>query len=397
MRDILTVFEADEEIGNLEEKEVTTIEEIAEVLERRQTDKLPVLRDIPKKKLLKETAKVDKVLCKFKTHSITKTNELFYAGVVVVTNRLGVKINKAVEKKESVWRRRLQNKIKELGKDLRQLESSKDKEVSNVRHWQILERKYSIRIKTLGVVVEELKQRILAIVAKVRRYQERVDRFRQNRMFQNNQMQFYREVNREGERWDDDEPDAEESKKFWGDIWSESVDHNRDAKYLKNLQSEINVTKKEKVDITKESLKKILGRMPNWKSPGPDLVQGFWLNNFSSLHGTVRSQLKECLDSGFVLSLLTKGRTALLQKDKSKSNIASNYRPITCFPLMWKLLSGVIADQIYGHLDQQKLLPEEQKGCRKRSWGTKDLLYIDRVVIRKVKSRKRSSNCMDRL
>ena len=67
MRDILTVFEADEEIGNLEEKEVATIEEIAEVLERRQTDKLPVLRDIPKKKLLEETAKVDKVLCKFKT------------------------------------------------------------------------------------------------------------------------------------------------------------------------------------------------------------------------------------------------------------------------------------------------------------------------------------------
>ena len=85
----------------------------------------------------------------------------------------------------------------------------------------------------------------------------------------------------------------------------------------------------------------------------------FWLKNFSSLHGRVRSQLKECLDSGFVSSWLTKGRTALLQKNKSKGNIASNYRPITCFPLMWKLLSGVIADQIYGHLDQQKLLPEE--------------------------------------
>ena len=34
---------------------------------------------ILKKKLLEETAKVDKVLSKFKTHSITKTNELFYA------------------------------------------------------------------------------------------------------------------------------------------------------------------------------------------------------------------------------------------------------------------------------------------------------------------------------
>ena len=51
-----------------------------------------------------------------------------------------------------------------------------------------------------------------------------------------------------------------------------------------------------------------------------------------------------------------------------------------------KLLLGVIAGQIYGDLDQQKLLPEEQKECRKRSRATHDLLYIDRTVIREVKS-----------
>ena len=95
-------------------------------------------------------------------------------------------------------------------------------------------------------------------------------------------------MNQEGERCDEDQPDVEESKKFRGDIWSGLVDHNRDAKWLKDLQSEVNLTKQEKVDITKESLKKILGRMPNWKSPGPDLVQGFWFRNFSSLHGKVR-------------------------------------------------------------------------------------------------------------
>ena len=86
--------------------------------------------------------------------------------------------------------------------------------------------------------------------------------------------------------------------------------------------------------------------MPNWNSPGPDLVQGFWLKNFSNLHGRVRSQLKQCLDSCFVPSCLTKGRTVLLQNDKSKGNIASSYRPLTCLPLMLKLLLGVIADQI---------------------------------------------------
>ena len=89
-------------------------------------------------------------------------------------------------------------------------------------------------------------------------------------------------------------------------------------------------------------------------------------------------------------SLLTRGRTSLLQKDKSKGSVASNCRPITCLPLLWKLLTGVIADQIYAHLDQEKLLPEEQKGCRKGSGEANDLLYIDRAVIKELKSRNKN-------
>ena len=95
-------------------------------------------------------------------------------------------------------------------------------------------------------------------------------------------------------------------------------------------------------------------------------------------------QLKEWLDSGSAPSWMTRGWTSLLQKDKSKGNIARNYRPISCLPLMWKLLTGAIADQMYADLDPEKLLPEEQKGCRKGSRGTNDLLYIDRAVIKEV-------------
>ena len=57
---------------------------------------------------------------------------------------------------------------------------------------------------------------------------------------------------------------------------------------------------------------------------------------------------------------------------------------------MWKLLTGVIADQTYAHLDQDKLLPEEQKGWRKGSRGTNNLLYIDRAVIKEAKSRNKN-------
>ena len=56
-----------------------------------------------------------------------------------------------------MWKRRLKNKIKELRKDLSQLEASKDKDISNFRHWERLERKYSIRVKRFNVVIEELK------------------------------------------------------------------------------------------------------------------------------------------------------------------------------------------------------------------------------------------------
>ena len=154
VRNVLPEMGAEEQADCLDEKEVAIIMEIAEVIERGRKDKLPALRNVPKKKLLEETAKVDKVLSKFITHSITKTNELFYAGAFVVTNRLGVKINKVAGRKEPMWKRRLQNKIKELRKDLSQLEASKNEGISNFRHWERLERKYSIRVKRLNVVLK---------------------------------------------------------------------------------------------------------------------------------------------------------------------------------------------------------------------------------------------------
>ena len=62
-----------------------------------------------RKKLLQETAKADKVLSNLKkTHSITRTNELFCAGAVVATNRLEVKIDKVAARNEPMWKRRLE-------------------------------------------------------------------------------------------------------------------------------------------------------------------------------------------------------------------------------------------------------------------------------------------------
>ena len=63
-----------------------------------------------------------------------------------------------------------------------------------------IRKKYSIRVKRLNVVIEELKQRITTIAAKFRRYQERVDTYRRSRLFENNQRQSNRKLDQKKRR-----------------------------------------------------------------------------------------------------------------------------------------------------------------------------------------------------
>ena len=60
MRNNLPEMVAEELADSLDEEEVTIVIEIAELIERGRKDKLPALRNVPKKKLLEETAKVIK-------------------------------------------------------------------------------------------------------------------------------------------------------------------------------------------------------------------------------------------------------------------------------------------------------------------------------------------------
>ena len=66
-RNVLPEMGAEKQTDSLDEEEVAIVMEIAEVIERGRKDKLPALRNVPKKKLLEETNMVDKVLSKFKT------------------------------------------------------------------------------------------------------------------------------------------------------------------------------------------------------------------------------------------------------------------------------------------------------------------------------------------
>ena len=62
---------------------------------------------------------------------------------------------------------------------------------------------------------------------------------------------------------------------------------------------------------------------------------------------------------------------------------------------MWKLTTGILADNMYDYLERERILPEEQKGCRKGRRGTKDQLLIDKAILKDCRKRHKSADGLD--
>ena len=76
---------------------------------------------------------------------------------------------------------------------------------------------------------------------------------------------------------------SEDSIEFRNDIWSIRKKHNQHPEWLKSCRKlSENVNSMEKVEISQEMVKMQCRKMPNWKAPGKDGVQGYWLKNASA-------------------------------------------------------------------------------------------------------------------
>ena len=99
-------------------------------------------------------------------------------------------------------------------------------------------------------------------------------------------------------------------------------------------------------------------------------------------------RLNHILDGEKPLSdWLTFGKTILCQKELPEGNAVHNYTPIYCLPLMWKLITRILAEKMYSHLERENVRSSEQEGCCKGSRRTKDQLVIDKTVLSDCKRR----------
>ena len=144
-----------------------------------------------------------------------------------------------------------------------------------------------------------------------------------------------------------------------------------------------------KVEIHIKLLKTTLKKISNWKTPGYDGIHGFWFNKFTSIHDRLALEMNRCLQDAQVPDWMTKGKTTLIQKDPNNGTAPNNYRPINCLPMMWKILTALIREEMYYSLTSRGLFPDEQKGCHNGSRGTAELLYIDQHILNESKNRRK--------
>ncbi|XP_063891870.1 uncharacterized protein LOC135117207 [Helicoverpa armigera] len=210
--------------------------------------------------------------------------------------------------------------------------------------------------------IDFLRQKVCAWASRIRRYKRRVERYTQNRMFQSDQRWVYRTWEQPEQCvMDGSRPDDDATNMFWRNLWSTPVCH-EEGGWTRDVERECE--KMEEVNITSSDVAYAVRPMQNWKSPGPDGLHNFWLKWLQSSHPSLASQLQSSLEAGSLPQFLTTGVTHLLHKSGSTAE-PKNYRPITCLPTVYKLLTSILRLKINQHIEKYSIMSTSQNGCKK--------------------------------
>jgi hypothetical protein len=245
--------------------------------------------------------------------------------------------------------------------------------------------------------LQSSKMKLAALTKKLKARKAYRERYQNNNLYRHNQKAFYSTMRSGGEGVGQviDPPPQEELKDFWENLYSDKGGHREDAEWLKKEEEEMkDIQAATWKDITEGEILTICRRLANWKSPGLDQVQNFWLKHLSSLHPLLAELLNDIVKHPSKSpKWFTRGKTVLLHK-KGPTTAAKNYRPITCLPTYYKLTTLLLTDRVYAHVTDNPILPVEQKGARRKARGCKDHLLLDKIITEDAKRKRKSVSMM---
>ena len=83
-------------------------------------------------------------------------------------------------------------------------------------------------------------------------------------------------------------------------VWNmrERCKAHESADWIQKIAEEMQGNKQQNIEITPRKVEERIGKMENWKTPGPDSVHGYWIKMFVSLLERIAFQVQSCITGG---------------------------------------------------------------------------------------------------
>jgi len=277
--------------ADLTDKILAYMQQTPQLLEKRE--RLPSLKFIPKSTLKIHTQAVNDVLCYIKVNTIQDVILLMYCGAKVVGELCGVSSKPDAVYQPPLWKIRLHRKLKQLESGLSQLR------LLSQTKYQKLDHCYNLSCAPILVISEQLRQRIKVIRFRLQHCQAHKDKLSQNRLFKWNQHMLYKKLLNPASDTSCSPPPKADTIQFWTSLWGAAKHFNLRASWVSDLEMQLNnVPRMSEWLIDTQLFVATVKKIRNWKSPGLDCVQGFWLKHFTSLHPVLLSFYNDLLKSG---------------------------------------------------------------------------------------------------
>ena len=140
--------------------------------------------------------------------------------------------------------------------------------------------------------------------------------------------------------------------------------------------------------VSKQDVADALRTTLNWKAPRRDQIPNFWLKQLTATHKYMAVTFNKLTETGCLPEWLTAAVTFLTPKNENTEN-PNNYRPVSCLPTTYKLLTSIISRRKQTYMDDNNLLRKEQKGCCKGTKGCKDHLLLPKAIVQDCKRKKK--------
>lgn len=339
-------------------------------------------------------------------NTLEKLHALIYCAAVAVLRShkqqvyiLKSSTNRSISKK-APWQRRLEIEIEDIRREMGRITEFRQTKHPSKRlraHIRKIFKKAGANATGpnhqlhLNEYMDTLRQKLKAKSKRLRRYAKCSKRKQQNRLFNTDQKRFYRELtNASSNTVKAQLPQKEQLTDYWKNIWSIPKYHNRNAHWMGPRMNGGVIPEMPLANFSEDEVRDAIKSTNNWKAPGVDGIQNFWYKKFPSLHEALAQQFSHVLHHPEdTPTFLMRGSTYMLPKS-DRTEDPSQYRPITCLPTMYKILTSCISNRIYKHVNSNNVLAEEQKGCRKGHQGCKEQLIIDSVILKQAQKEQRN-------